>query len=153
MRSCGIVVIGSPIGIGYRASLSEETDDTVTKGADPGNEGGGDFAPLRELGGDEGALFIRSLSRNVVLLFNVGCSRGVGGRGPVGGGARGPTDIGFPDPTLPLLKLLLCPPFTLTSSERGDRFFVGGVDNENLKDFCVRDSRKDFMGEDLPVSG
>lgn len=156
-RSCGIVVIGSPMGMGYCASFSDETDETVTRGAEPGNDGGGEDAPRRALGGEEGALFIRRRSRSEVFLGKTGCSQGVGGNGPVGGGARGPTEIGFTrfckddfDPILPLLEVLLCPLLTSGSPGRWGKLFVGGGDKENLRDLCEKDSRKDFMGDDLP---
>lgn len=77
LRSLGIAVIGSPIITDCLASLRDATEETVTNGVDPG----------KEVGGVEGALFIRNLS---LKDWRIGVrSWGIGGRGPVGGGAGG----------------------------------------------------------------
>ena len=60
--SSDIAVIGSPIGSGYRTSLRDATEETVTRGGEPGKDEGGGRVILG--GGDEGALFMRSLSLN-----------------------------------------------------------------------------------------
>lgn len=87
LRSFGISAMGSPIAGEGGASFSDATEETVTKGGEPGKELGGPTDALRVPGLD-GALFIRNLSL-IEYLVGTEVSDGVGGRGPVGGGTGG----------------------------------------------------------------
>lgn len=106
LRSFVIVVMGSPItgetGDGG-SSLSDDTEETVTRGGEPGNAVGGPILDLKTPGLD-GALFMRKRSLNEYLM-GTGVSDGVGGRGPVGGGAGGVAVMRCFDDEVPLLKL------------------------------------------------
>ena len=87
LRSLGIATIGSPIGGEGGPSFKEATELTVSSGGDPGKVEGGPACALRTPGLD-GALFMRSRSLKECLA-GIGLSAGVGGKGPVGGGATG----------------------------------------------------------------
>ena len=85
-------MIGSP---SFASDLSEETEETVTRGRAPGIVVGGLDAPRIPIGFD-GALLMRRRSRKEYLVL-VGLS-GVGGNGPVGGGAGDGIEIPLSDP-------------------------------------------------------